>query len=162
THMGRHLTPQALDLLKPLNWVLQRDERYWAIVETSQPARKERGRSRLELRSLRRLSKPNALILIIAQAMADLGCLKDWMRARTIRQSRLNPAQQSSWSSNTSRPVKRAVIEFWSVSFSQMILLERLKRTIFSVSCGALIPRMRTGAVDLKPVRPQLFKKIFG
>src|SRR5262245_5495124 len=48
------------------------------------------------------------------------------MRARTIRQSRLNPAQQSSWSSNTSRPVKRAVIEFWSVSYSQMILLGRL------------------------------------
>src|SRR5262245_66510521 len=55
------------------------------------------------------------------------------MRARTIRQSRLNPAQQSSWSSNASRTVKRAVIEFLSVSFSQMILLERLSVLYFPI-----------------------------
>ena len=77
-HMGRHLTDQALDLLKPLNCVLRRDEKYWAIVETSQRARKEQGQSGLELRSLRRSTKPNALILIIAQAMADLVCSKDF------------------------------------------------------------------------------------
>jgi hypothetical protein len=77
-HMGRHLTDQALDLLKPLNCVLQRDEKYWAIVGTSQRARKAQGQSGLELRSLRRNTKPNALILIIAQAMADLVCSKDF------------------------------------------------------------------------------------
>jgi hypothetical protein len=77
-HMGRRLTAQAFDLLKPLNSVLQRDESYWAIVETPQPARKERGWSGLGLRSLRRSSKPNALILIIAEAMADLVCSKDF------------------------------------------------------------------------------------
>jgi hypothetical protein len=64
--------------LKPLNSVLQRDESYWAIVETPQPARKERGWSGLGLRSLRRSSKANALILIIAEAMADLVCSKDF------------------------------------------------------------------------------------
>jgi len=77
-HMGRQLTDQALDLLKPLNCVLQRDAKYWAIVQKSQPTGKEQGRSGLELRSLRRSSKPNALILIIAQAMADLVCSKDF------------------------------------------------------------------------------------
>jgi len=77
-HMGRQLTDQALDLLKPLNCVLQRDERYWSIVETSQLTGKEQSRSGLELRSLRRGSRPNALILIIAQTMADLVCSKDF------------------------------------------------------------------------------------
>jgi hypothetical protein len=77
-HMGRHLTDQSLDLLKPLNCVLQRDEKYRAIVQTSQRTRKAQGQSGLELRSLRRSTKPNALILIIAQAMADLVCSKDF------------------------------------------------------------------------------------
>jgi predicted RNA-binding Zn ribbon-like protein len=77
-HMGRHLTDQALDLLKPLNCVLQRDEKYWAIVQTSQRTGKDQGQSALELRSLRRSTRPNALILIVAQAMADLICSKDF------------------------------------------------------------------------------------
>jgi len=86
-HMGRHLTDQALDLLKPLNCVLQRDQRYWAIVETRQPIAKEHCRSGLELRSLRRHTKPNALILIVAQTMADLVCSKDFylVKARNGR-----------------------------------------------------------------------------
>jgi Putative stress-induced transcription regulator len=82
-HMGRHLTDQALDLLKPLNCVLQRDQRYWAIVETSQATTKKHGRSGLELRSLRRNSKPNALILIVAQVMADLVCSKDFSMVKS-------------------------------------------------------------------------------
>jgi hypothetical protein len=77
-HMGHHLTDQALELLKPLNCVLQRDQRYWAIVETCPPTAKRHGRSGLELRSLRRSTRPNALILIVAQAMADLVCSKDF------------------------------------------------------------------------------------
>jgi hypothetical protein len=82
-HMGRHLTDQALDLLKPLNCVLQRDQRYWAIVETCQATAKKHGRSGLELRSLRRNSKPNALILIVAQVMADLVCSKDFSMVKS-------------------------------------------------------------------------------
>jgi hypothetical protein len=89
-HMGQHLTDQALDLLKPLNCVLQRDERYWAIVKTSQPTGKERGRSRLELRSLRRHTKPNALLLIVAQAMADLVCSKDFSLVKA-RNGKMQP-----------------------------------------------------------------------
>src|SRR6201987_254048 len=86
-HMGRHLTDQALDLLNPLNCVLRRDHRYWAIVETCQPTAKKHGRSGLELRSLRRHTKPTALILIVAQAMADLVCSKDFsmVKARNGR-----------------------------------------------------------------------------
>jgi len=86
-HMGHHLTDQALELLKPLNCVLQRDQRYWAIVETCQPTAKRHGRSGLELRSLRRHTKPNALILIVAQTMADLVCSKDFsmVKARNGR-----------------------------------------------------------------------------
>jgi hypothetical protein len=86
-HMGRHLTDQALDLLKPLNCVLQRDQRYWAIVETGQVTAKKHGRSGLELRSLRRNRKPNALILIVAQTMADLVCSTDFslVKARNGR-----------------------------------------------------------------------------
>jgi Putative stress-induced transcription regulator len=82
-HMGRHLTDQALDLLKPLNCVLQRDQRYWAIVETCQPTAKQHGQSGLELRSLRRNSKPNALILIVAQVMADLVCSQDFSMVKS-------------------------------------------------------------------------------
>jgi putative stress-induced transcription regulator len=82
-HMGRQLTDQALDLLKPLNCVLQRDQRYWAIVETSQETTKKHGRAGLELRSLRRNSKPNALILIVAQLMADLVCSKDFSMVKS-------------------------------------------------------------------------------
>ena len=82
-HMGRHLTDQALDLLKPLNCVLQRDQRYWAIVETCQPTAKKHAQSGLELRSLRRNSKPNALILIVAQVMADLVCSKDFSKVKS-------------------------------------------------------------------------------
>jgi hypothetical protein len=89
-HMGRHLTDQALDLLKPLNCVLQRDKRYWVIVETSRPTRKEQGRPGLELRSLRRDTKPNGLILIVAQAMADLICSKDFSMVKA-RNGRIPP-----------------------------------------------------------------------
>jgi hypothetical protein len=86
-HMGRHLSDEALDLLKPLNCVLQRDEKYWAIVQTPQQTRRAQGQSCLQLRSLRRSTKPNSLILIVAQAMADLVCSKDFclVKARNGR-----------------------------------------------------------------------------
>jgi hypothetical protein len=89
-HMGHHLTDQALELLKPLNCVLQRDQRYWAIVETCQPTAKRHGRSGLELRSLRRNTRPNALILIVAQAMADLVCSRDFSMVKA-RNGRVPP-----------------------------------------------------------------------
>lgn len=88
--MGHHLTDQTVDLLKPPNCVLQRDQSYWAIVESCQPTAKKHGRSGLELRSLRRNTKPNALILIVAQAMADLVCSKDFSMVKA-RNGRVPP-----------------------------------------------------------------------
>ena len=78
THMGRPLTAKALDLLEPLNRVLERDEQYRAIVARSDHPRHHYARSGLELRSLRRWSTPNSLLLPLAQAMAHLVCYEDF------------------------------------------------------------------------------------
>ena len=76
THMGRPLTAKALDLLAPLNRVLERDEQYLAIVP-GHPGHHHR-RPQLELRSLRRWSTPSTLLLPLAQAMAHLVCHEDF------------------------------------------------------------------------------------
>jgi predicted RNA-binding Zn ribbon-like protein len=87
SHMGHPLSAPAFDSLQPLNSLLQRDQKYLAIVEAPQPTRKDKGRSRLELRSLRHGAQPNTLILIVAQVMADLICSKDFsmVKARNDR-----------------------------------------------------------------------------
>jgi predicted RNA-binding Zn ribbon-like protein len=77
-HMGRPLTAKALDLLEPLNRVLERDEMYGAIVPRSAHPQNQRMPSGLEWRVLRRWSTPNALLLPIAQAMAHLVCSEDF------------------------------------------------------------------------------------
>jgi predicted RNA-binding Zn ribbon-like protein len=77
-HMGRRLTAKALDSLKPLNRILERDEKYWAIVARPHGSRNGQPARALEQRALRRWSTPNALLLPIAQAMADLVCLDDF------------------------------------------------------------------------------------
>jgi predicted RNA-binding Zn ribbon-like protein len=77
-HMGRPLTAKALDLLEPLNRVLERDEGYRAIVARSAHLHDLENSSGLEWRALRHWSTPNSLILPIAQAMADLVCLEDF------------------------------------------------------------------------------------
>ena len=58
THMGRPLTAKALDLLEPLNRVLERDERSRAIVVRPDHPRHHHARLGLELRFLRRWSTP--------------------------------------------------------------------------------------------------------
>jgi predicted RNA-binding Zn ribbon-like protein len=78
THMGRPLTAKALDLLEPLNRVLERDEQYGAIVARSAHSQYNQVRSGLEWRSLRRWSTPNSLLLPLAQAMAHLVCYEDF------------------------------------------------------------------------------------
>jgi predicted RNA-binding Zn ribbon-like protein len=78
THMGRPVTAKALNLLEPLNRVLERDEQYGAIVARSADSRHHRVRSGLELRSLRRWSTPNFLLLPLAEAMAHLVCYEDF------------------------------------------------------------------------------------
>jgi predicted RNA-binding Zn ribbon-like protein len=77
-HMGRPLTAKALDLLEPLNRVLERDEGYGTIVARSAHLHGQKGASGLEWHALRRWGTPNALILPIAQAMADLVCSENF------------------------------------------------------------------------------------
>jgi predicted RNA-binding Zn ribbon-like protein len=77
-HMGRPLTAKALDLLQPLNRVLERDERHGAIVAKPAHSHDHQVKSGLEWRLLRRWSTPNSLLLPIAEAMADLVCSEDF------------------------------------------------------------------------------------
>jgi predicted RNA-binding Zn ribbon-like protein len=78
SHLGRPLTDKALNLLEPLNRVLERDEGYGAIVARSARSRNNGAPSGLEWRRLRRWSTPNALLLPIAEAMAHLVCSEDF------------------------------------------------------------------------------------
>ena len=78
SHMGRPLTAKALNLLEPLNRVLERDEGYGAIVPKAADRRKPSSASGFELRRLRRWSTPNAVLLPIAEALAHLVCSSDF------------------------------------------------------------------------------------
>src|ERR1700740_1673924 len=78
SHMGRPLTAKALDLLEPLNRVLERDEGYGTIGERPAHSQDQRVRSELQWRARRRWSTPNSLLLPVAQAMADLVCSEDF------------------------------------------------------------------------------------
>jgi predicted RNA-binding Zn ribbon-like protein len=78
SHMGRPLTAKALDLLGPLNRVLERDERYGTIVARPSHLHDHPGMSGLQWRPLRRWSTPNSLLLPLAEAMADLVCSEDF------------------------------------------------------------------------------------
>jgi predicted RNA-binding Zn ribbon-like protein len=78
SHMGRPLTGKVLNLLEPLNRVLERDEGYGAIVARSARSSNNGTVSGLEWRRLRRWSTPNALLLPIAGAMAHLVCMEDF------------------------------------------------------------------------------------
>jgi predicted RNA-binding Zn ribbon-like protein len=82
THMGRPLTAKTLNLLEPLNKVLERDEGYGAIVPRSAKSNRRRAPSGLEWRPLRRWSTPNALLLPIAEALAQLVCSEDFSLIR--------------------------------------------------------------------------------
>lgn len=82
THMGRPLTVKTLNLLEPLNKVLERDEGYGAIVPRSAKSNRGRAPSGLEWRPLRRWSTPNALLLPIAEALAQLVCSEDFSLVR--------------------------------------------------------------------------------
>ena len=77
-HMGRPLTAKALNLLEPLNRVLERDEGYGAIVPRAGNHRKPSSASGFEFLRLRRWSTPNAVLLPIAEALAHLVCSSDF------------------------------------------------------------------------------------
>jgi len=86
THRGRHLKSVALEQLRPLNRVLERDEQYSQIVKpagSGNPA----GRRPLSLRSQRRWRSADVLLIPIAWAMADLVCNADFAQIKACQGS---------------------------------------------------------------------------
>jgi predicted RNA-binding Zn ribbon-like protein len=89
-HMGKPLKPKALQDLEPLNRVLSRDEEFGRVVardvsrkgKAKQHAQEERPLSGLVWSPQRRWRSPDALLLPIAKAMAELVCEEDFSRVR--------------------------------------------------------------------------------
>jgi predicted RNA-binding Zn ribbon-like protein len=84
-HKGRPLKPKALLDLEPLNRVLSRDEEYGQIIarDNSRKGKEKRDPeeaplSNLEWSPQRRWRSPDALLLPIAKAMAELVCDEDF------------------------------------------------------------------------------------
>ncbi len=76
-HKGRHLTAEALAELAPLNPLLARDETFGRIILSST------GQRRFRLEVLRRWREPDALLLPVAEALADLVCAEDFSHVKT-------------------------------------------------------------------------------
>ena len=72
-HMGRALTPKALQGLSPLNRLLQRDETFSQISR-----HRHADGDRLELRVLRRWRSPESLLLPIGEILAKFVCEEDF------------------------------------------------------------------------------------
>jgi predicted RNA-binding Zn ribbon-like protein len=71
--MGRSLAAADLVELEPLNRLLERDESVGRII-----AQPRRGKRPLQLRTVRRWRTPEALLLPIGQALAELVCTEDF------------------------------------------------------------------------------------
>jgi predicted RNA-binding Zn ribbon-like protein len=67
---GRPLAADDLGELKPLNWLLERDERYGAVVPGENGG--------FEFREHRRWKSPASLLMPIAEALAKLVCEEDF------------------------------------------------------------------------------------
>lgn len=76
-HMGRPLTPSALDELAPLNGLLERDE---AFNRISRHRNSDAGR--LELRMMRRWRSPESLLLPIGESLAKFVCEEDFTNVK--------------------------------------------------------------------------------
>jgi predicted RNA-binding Zn ribbon-like protein len=72
-HMGRPLTPKALQELGPLNKLLERDETFSQISRHH-----ERDGDRFELRPMRRWRSPESLLLPVGEALAQFVCEEDF------------------------------------------------------------------------------------
>lgn len=72
-HMGRPLTPKALNELGPLNKLLERDEAFSRISR-----HRHRGADRLELQRMRRWRSPESLLLPIGETLAQFVCEEDF------------------------------------------------------------------------------------
>ena len=76
-HMGRPLTPKALQELGPLNKLLERDEAFSQISRHH-----ERDGDRFELRAVRRWRSPESLLLPIGEALAKFVCAEDFANVK--------------------------------------------------------------------------------
>ena len=72
-HMGRPLTPKALQDLGPLNRLLERDETFSQISR-----HRHSGGDRLELQMMRRWRPAGSLLLPIGEALAHFVCEEDF------------------------------------------------------------------------------------
>lgn len=89
-HKGKPLKPKALHDLDPLNRVLSRDEEFGQIItrDSSRKGRKRRDLDEeapllgLEWSPQRRWRSPDALLLPIAKAMAELVCDEDFSHVK--------------------------------------------------------------------------------
>lgn len=72
-HMGRPLTPRALQELGPLNGLLERDEAFSQISR-----HRHSDGHRLELQVMRRWRSPGSLLLPIGEALAKFVCEEDF------------------------------------------------------------------------------------
>ena len=72
-HMGRPLTPKALNELGPLNRLLERDEIFRQISRL-----RHNDSHRLELRVMRRWRSPDSLLLPIGEVLATFVCQEDF------------------------------------------------------------------------------------
>jgi predicted RNA-binding Zn ribbon-like protein len=72
-HMGRPLTPKALNELHPLNRLLERDEAFGQISR-----HRHNDGDRLELQMMRRWRSPESLLLPVGEALAKFVCEEDF------------------------------------------------------------------------------------
>jgi predicted RNA-binding Zn ribbon-like protein len=76
-HMGRTLPARALDELRPLNRLLERDDAFSRISWRRQGAGEG-----LELRPMRRWRSPESLLLPIGEALAKFVCEEDFANVK--------------------------------------------------------------------------------
>jgi predicted RNA-binding Zn ribbon-like protein len=90
SHMGKPLKPKSLQELEPLNRILIRDEEFGQITARGTSRRRKSKRdahgdkpfSGLVWSQQRRWRSPDALLLPIARAMADLVCEDDFTQVK--------------------------------------------------------------------------------
>lgn len=80
-HKGRPLTPAALAELEPLNRLLERDESFSRIVPAPTGPRPSR-QGPFELEDVRRWRSPDALLLPVGEALAQLVCTEDFSNVK--------------------------------------------------------------------------------
>lgn len=81
-HMGRPLTPKAVQELEPLNGLLARDEAFSQISRHRHKGSDRPEPKVLELQVMRRWRTPESLLLPIAEALAKFVCEEDFANVK--------------------------------------------------------------------------------